>query len=224
MKIRLMGTEAECARLTFLLRFGPPELEVLEVDGPRPNRGDSKQVRVYLEARLQDVNPLVDRTFYSLVDQDGNPVLTDAWGNVVPTEEGDRRQVVVAYSITHGRRPDGWWFTVEIAGREREEHGPYADEDAVIAAKLDRMRELEGETERPAEPGERCTCGRQAVVVYLGGEHGPTGDCGIRDGGDRSGPCPFCGGPRHGELEGRCPQYRLRVDDPADHGEGGPDA
>jgi hypothetical protein len=83
-----MGTEAECARLTFLLRFGPPELDVLELDGPRPNRGDSKQVRVYLEARLQDVNPLVDRTFYSLVDQGGNPVLTDAWGNAVQPESG----------------------------------------------------------------------------------------------------------------------------------------
>jgi hypothetical protein len=25
-------------------------------------------------------------------------------------------------------------------------------------------------TERPAEPGELCTCGRPAVVVYLGNE------------------------------------------------------
>ena len=63
--------------------------------------------------------------------------------------------------------------------------------------------------ERPAEPGELCTCGRQAVVIYLGGRWGPTGWCGIRDGGDRSGSCPFCGGDRH---EGRCPQYRLRLD------------
>jgi hypothetical protein len=34
------------------------------------------------------------------------------------------RQVVVAYQVTHGHRPDGWWFTVEIPGRQREEHGP----------------------------------------------------------------------------------------------------
>ena len=47
-------------------------------------------------------------------------------------------------------------------------------------------------TERRAEPGELCTCGRQAIVVYLGGKYGPTGDCGIRDGGDRTGPCPSC--------------------------------
>src|SRR6266511_3129531 len=50
-----------------------------------------------------------------------------------------------------------------------------------------------------------------AGVIYLGGALGPTGDCGIRDGGDQTGPCPFCGGPRHSELEGRCPHYRLRL-------------
>jgi hypothetical protein len=65
-------------------------------------------------------------------------------------------------------------------------------------------------SERPAEPGERCTCGRQAIVVYLGSVFGPTGYCGIPDGGDRSGPCPFCRGPRHQEPYGRCPDYRLR--------------
>jgi hypothetical protein len=68
-------------------------------------------------------------------------------------------------------------------------------------------------SERRAEPGELCTCGRQAIVVYLGGAFGPTGWCGIGDGGDRTGPCPFCGEPRHSELEGRCPQYRLRLED-----------
>jgi hypothetical protein len=61
-------------------------------------------------------------------------------------------------------------------------------------------------TQRRAEPGELCTCGRPAVVVFLHGRHGPTGWCGTGDGGDQTGPCPFCGGSRH---EGRCPQYRL---------------
>jgi hypothetical protein len=79
MKLRLTGTEAECARLTFLLRYGPPDLKVVEVSPPYPNRGDSRQVRVYLEARVLDVNPLVNRTFYSLQDQDGRPLLVDAW-------------------------------------------------------------------------------------------------------------------------------------------------
>jgi hypothetical protein len=69
-------------------------------------------------------------------------------------------------------------------------------------------------TERPAAPGELCTCGRQAIVIYLGSVFGPTGYCGIPDGGDRTGPCPFCGGPRHSEWEGRCPNYRLQLDQP----------
>ena len=86
MKLRLQGTPAECAKLTFLLRYGPRDLEVTEVSPPYANRGDSAQVRVYLEARVLGVNPLVDRTFYSLQDQDGNPLLTDAWGN--PVEVG----------------------------------------------------------------------------------------------------------------------------------------
>jgi hypothetical protein len=69
-------------------------------------------------------------------------------------------------------------------------------------------------SERPAAPGELCTCGRQAVVVYLGSVFGPPGYCGLADGSDNSGPCPFCGGPRHPEWVGRCPDYRLRLDQP----------
>ena len=80
MKVRLMGTEDECARLAFLLRFGPPELQVLQVDGPYPNRGASRQVRAYLELRLaRDPGPAA-RTFYSLTDAEGRPLLVDAWG------------------------------------------------------------------------------------------------------------------------------------------------
>ena len=85
----------------------------------------------------------------------------------------------------------------------------------MLAAKLARMQQLEAPpTERPAAPGELCTCGRQAIVVYLGSVFGPTGYCGIPDGGDHTGPCPFCGGPRHTEPSGRCPDYRLRLDQP----------
>jgi len=61
--------------------------------------------------------------------------------------------------------------------------------------------------QRPAEPGEVCTCGRPAVLVFLGGTYGDTGYCGLPDGGGDSGPCPFCGGDRH---EDRCPDYQLR--------------
>jgi hypothetical protein len=83
MKLRLTGTEAECARLTFLLRYGPPDLDVLEVSRPYPNRGGSGQIRVYLEVRFPDGLPPLERVFYSLQDQDGNPLLLDAWGNAV---------------------------------------------------------------------------------------------------------------------------------------------
>jgi hypothetical protein len=71
-----------------------------------------------------------------------------------------------------------------------------------------------GWTERRAEPGELCTCGRQAVIVYLGTAWGPTGVCLIQDGGSRQGPCPFCGDPRsvREAHDGLCPQYRLRPD------------
>jgi hypothetical protein len=83
MKLRLTGTEAECAKLAFLLRYGPPDLEVVEVSQPYPNRGDSQQVRVYLEARFPDGLPPLERTFYSLTTPDGRPLLVDAWGNPV---------------------------------------------------------------------------------------------------------------------------------------------
>jgi hypothetical protein len=63
-------------------------------------------------------------------------------------------------------------------------------------------------SERPAQNGELCTCGRQAIVVFTSDVFGATGWCGISDGGDQTGPCPFCGGLRH---QDRCPDYRLRL-------------
>jgi hypothetical protein len=128
-----------------------------------------------------------------------------------PTEE----RLSVAWQVSHGRRPDGWWFAVEVPGRLREEHGPFNSEPAMLAAKFARLQDLEAPpTQRLAAPGELCTCGRQAIVVYLGSVFGPTGYCGIPDGGDRAGPCPFCGGSRHTAPYGRCPAYRLRLDQP----------
>ncbi len=61
--------------------------------------------------------------------------------------------------------------------------------------------------QRPAEPGEVCTCGRPAVLVFTGGAYGDTGYCDLPDGGGNAGPCPFCGGDRHA---GRCPDYQLQ--------------
>ncbi|MCI2422756.1 hypothetical protein MOQ72_35555 [Saccharopolyspora sp. K220] len=64
--------------------------------------------------------------------------------------------------------------------------------------------------ERPAEPGELCTCGRQAVTVFITELFGEVGYCGRPDGGEQAGPCPFCAGERH---ETRCLQYRLRIEE-----------
>jgi hypothetical protein len=140
----------------------------------------------------------------------------------VTLEELERQRpsqrIEVAWQVSHGQRPDGWWFVVEAPGWPREEHGPFPSEQSMVAAKVARIRQLETDpTERPAAPGERCTCGRQAIVVYLSRIFGPTGFCGIADGGDRIGPCPFCGGLRHETAwgdPGRCPYYRLRLDQP----------
>jgi hypothetical protein len=82
-KLRLAGTEAECARLCFLLRYGPPELAVVEVSPPYPNRGDSAQVRVYLEVQLTREPGPPAATFYSLSTPDGGGLLLDAWGREV---------------------------------------------------------------------------------------------------------------------------------------------
>ena len=58
--------------------------------------------------------------------------------------------------------------------------------------------------QRPAELGERCTCGRPAIVVFLGGRVGDTGYCGAPS---THTDCAWCDQPRH---DGRCPAYRLR--------------
>src|SRR5262249_5968146 len=67
--------------------------------------------------------------------------------------------------------------------------------------------------QRPAVVGERCTCGRQATVVFVS-DGGEGGDCGLPDGGDRSRPCLFCGGgPPQGRPRppGSAPGWGLRV-------------
>jgi hypothetical protein len=48
MKVRLMGLEEECRAAIAALQA---VLDVVEVDGPYPNRGDSKLVRFYVETR-----------------------------------------------------------------------------------------------------------------------------------------------------------------------------
>lgn len=68
--------------------------------------------------------------------------------------------------------------------------------------------------ERPAQPGELCTCGHPAVVVYSNERFGEVGYCGA-PGSARIAvsPCPFCGArfphkTSWGDPE-RCPDYQL---------------
>jgi hypothetical protein len=53
MKIRLMGLPAEVNRVTEALHDAR-DFEVIQVDGPYPNRGDSRMVRAYIEVRLTE--------------------------------------------------------------------------------------------------------------------------------------------------------------------------
>jgi hypothetical protein len=48
-KLRLLGTADECETALAVLRA---HLDVIDVSRPYPGRGDSRQVRVYVEARI----------------------------------------------------------------------------------------------------------------------------------------------------------------------------
>ena len=51
MNIRIMGLPAEVTQTLQAIRQ-TRTLDVLQVDGPYPNRGDSRLVRVYIQAQL----------------------------------------------------------------------------------------------------------------------------------------------------------------------------
>ena len=52
MKIRLMGLPAEVIPIVKALQQ-TDAFDVIQVDGPYPNRGDSRLIRVYIEAQLR---------------------------------------------------------------------------------------------------------------------------------------------------------------------------
>jgi len=52
MKIRLMGLPADVDQAVTIIRDAKI-FDVIQVDGPYPNRGDSRQVRIYIEAQLR---------------------------------------------------------------------------------------------------------------------------------------------------------------------------
>ena len=54
MKIRFIGTDAECATALVALRDYTPGLRVVTVDGPYLNRDDARILRLYLDAELTD--------------------------------------------------------------------------------------------------------------------------------------------------------------------------
>ena len=53
MKIRLMGLPAEVDQAVIIVNDAEA-FDVIQVDGPCPNRGDSRMVRLYIEAQLRD--------------------------------------------------------------------------------------------------------------------------------------------------------------------------
>lgn len=67
--------------------------------------------------------------------------------------------------------------------------------------------------EREANPGELCTCGRDAVTVYSFSGRGEMGWCGLSSALPPVVPCRFCGSDEAhrtawGDLE-KCPRYQL---------------
>jgi hypothetical protein len=79
------------------------------------------------------------------------------------------------------------------------------------------MRSAAQLTSPPSQGGWKPAGTLHTLAIYLGSVFGSTGYCGIADGRDCTGPCPFCGGPRHETAwgdPGRCPDYRLRLNQP----------
>lgn len=70
-------------------------------------------------------------------------------------------------------------------------------------------------TTRPAKPGELCTCGHPAVVVYPNGQGGQVGHCGVEGAALHPVlPCPWCGSETAHKVSwgdpAPCPSYALR--------------
>jgi hypothetical protein len=87
----------------------------------------------------------------------------------------------------------------------------YSPPPPTPTAALDRQPDRGVNNQRPPMPGELCTCGRSATVVFQNERWGEVGWCGLNDAG-RSGPCPFCHAASHDGQ--RCASYRLRPDTP----------
>lgn len=62
---------------------------------------------------------------------------------------------------------------------------------------------------RPARPGEVCTCGRPARVVFASPAFGEVGTCLSSEPRKQVRPCPFCGTTGSHGGEAICPAYRV---------------
>ena len=67
MKLRLEGTPAECEQAAALLG---QTFTVVSVSDPYPNRGRSRLVRVYVEARLDPAEPPRPRVTLHRLDRE----------------------------------------------------------------------------------------------------------------------------------------------------------
>jgi hypothetical protein len=113
----------------------------------------------------------------------------------------------------------GWYaicddceWTAGPCGTEAEAHAVADAHDLTMGEATWEELGRDQTSERPAEPGELCTCGRQAVVVCLGSVFGPPATAASPTAATRPGRARSAAAPRH--TEGRCPDYRLRLDQP----------
>jgi hypothetical protein len=123
--------------------------------------------------------------------------VTATWPNFRP-DGGECRHTTVCL-IGDPSHPDADCYT-------RHEPGPTGHPDWEDPQATD----PHGISERRAEPGELCTCGRQAIVVYLGSALGQRVTAGSATAATRPAHARSAAG--HGTASSRAlPQYRLRL-------------
>jgi hypothetical protein len=114
------------------------------LEGPeivRTREGDTSP-RYVVSTVLRTVSTSTDPSVVNWATAYLRKVQRDQESNAPPAP-GEREQVAVAYQIRHWRDRDGWWFAVDLPGRPGHVYGHYSTEQAMLDAKVERMRELE---------------------------------------------------------------------------------
>lgn len=115
--------------------------------------------------------------------------MDEAWGGLdrLPRSLKERIEKLaesdVGDAYSAACRPGSWEYRTEWAAKIRgvlEAHGFEAVADPAASW---RVRWQQRPTTRAPLPGELCTCGRTATIVYLTKDHGDVPYCGIPDGG-----------------------------------------